>query len=57
VSSNVWSEEDTLRRGATYVGTDIARTGYAISRFVDKLNAGQTRSMLHWEQKQGVCST
>ena len=38
-------------------GTDIIRTRYAISRFLDKRNAGQTGSMLHWEQKPGVCST
>jgi hypothetical protein len=37
-------------------GTDISRTGKAISRFVDELKAGNARSMLHWEQKQGVCS-
>src|SRR5260370_24289638 len=38
-------------------GTDIARTGDAISRFLDKHNAGQTGSMLHWEQKPGMYST
>ncbi len=38
-------------------GTDIARTRYAISRFVDERKAGHASSMLHWEQKQGVYST
>ena len=37
-------------------GMDISRTRDAISRFLDKRNAGQTSSMLHWEQKQGVFS-
>ena len=37
-------------------GTDIARTRDTISRFLDKRNAGQTSSMLHWGQKQGVFS-
>jgi hypothetical protein len=37
-------------------GTDISRRGHTISCFLDKRNAGQTSSMLHWKQKQGMFS-
>jgi hypothetical protein len=38
-------------------GTDITRTRDAISPVLDERKAQDASSMLHWEQKQGVCST
>jgi hypothetical protein len=43
--------------GSYSFGTDISRTGNAISRFVDELKAGNASRMLHWEEEQSVCST
>jgi len=37
-------------------GTDISRTGKAILHVLDELKAGHASRMLHWKQKQGVCS-